>query len=130
MTGSSNQTGGPLIECAREFAEVRGEIARVRNGHNDQARALSKLTGVIEAAEMRSRVNHDETLSAVTGFQSTITGLCAVQSERTALVEVSAKSAHHRLDGQTKMLWAIILLLIGSAVGIIVRLFAVGLPGG
>ena len=112
----------PLAECAREFAELRGEIARVRNGHVEQATVLVRLTNLIEKAESRSQLNHDETIRAVTGYQGTVTSMCATQSERTAIVEESSRSAHHRIDGQHRMLWTIIALAIASGIGIVVKL--------
>ena len=114
------------VDCAREFEHVRGEIERVRNGHVGQAKTLSKLTGAIEKSTLLSRSDHAEAMRAITGYQGTITSMMSKQSERTALVEVSSKSAHHRLDGQHKMLWGIVILMLITAAGVIVKMLMGG----
>ena len=108
-------------QCAADFATVHEEIKGVRSGHNTQAAALEKLTGVVEliAAEVRS--NHGETVRMSSGYQGNLIEMCSKQSERTALVEQSSSSAHHRLDGHHKMLWGIVALVITLALSLVVQ---------
>lgn len=69
-----------LKECAVQFAEVRGDIERLRNGKAEQARATEKLTSAVEAlGELLNQYHH------------------TVVAELTATKE-STKSAHHRLN--------------------------------
>ena len=114
------------VDCAREFEHVRGEIERVRNGHVGQAKTLTRLTGAIEKSALLSRSDHGEAMRAITGYQGTITSMMSKQSERTALVEASSKSAHLRLDGQHKMLWGILALLLTVAAGVIIKMLIGG----
>ena len=114
------------VGCAREFEHIRGEIERIRNGHESQAKTLTRLTSVLEKSEHLSRADHGEAMRAITGYQGTITAMMATQSERTALVEASSSSAHHRLDGQHKMLWGIVILLLTLAVGTVLQILIAG----
>ena len=114
------------VDCAREFEHIRGEIERVRNGHAGQAKTLTRLTGAIERSAISTSSDHDEAMRAITGYQGTITSMMSKQSERTALVEASSKSAHLRLDGQHKMLWGILGLLLTVAAGVIIKMLMGG----
>jgi len=105
---------GRLIGCERDFAEIRGEIRRLSNGHQNQATALTKLTDVVERDVETRRHEHDETVRAISTYQSQVLDMATGLSERTALTEASARSAHHRLDAQHKIIWAI-LILAGTA---------------
>ena len=115
------------VGCAREFEHIRGEIERIRNGHATQAKTLSRLTGVIEKSEHLNRADHAESMRALTGYQGTITAAMSTERERTALLEASSKSAHLRLDGQHKMLWGIVILILSVAITTVVRLLIVGI---
>ena len=109
------------LGCAREFAKVHGEIERVKNGHDTQAIALEKLTGAVEASALEVRRNHNENMRMTAGFQANLVEMFSKQSERTALVEQKSDTLHDRLDGQHKMLWAIVLLVLTAAAGVIVK---------
>jgi len=108
-------------ECAADFATIHAEIARVRNGHDSQAAALGKLTKAVEAGSIEMRKNHDEAMRMVRGYQGNLVEMFSKQSERTALVEQSSRSAHHRLDGQHKMIWGVVALVLAVAAGIIIK---------
>ena len=113
-------------ECAADFATIHTEIERVRNGHNTQAIALDKLTGAVEIGAIEVRRNHGETLNMISGFQSNLVEMFSKQSERTALVEQSSSSAHRRLDGQYKAIWAIVGLILSIAAGVVIRALMAG----
>jgi hypothetical protein len=108
-------------DCAADFATVHTEIERVKNGHETQATALDKLTGAVEIGAVEVRRNHSETVRMISGYQGSLVALFSKQSERTAIVEQKSASAHHRLDGQYKAIWAIVGLILTVAVGIIAK---------
>ena len=107
--------------CAADFATIHTEIERVRNGHDTQALALDKLTGAVELGAIEMRENHAENMRMTQGFQSNLVSMFSEQRERTALVEQSSSSAHHRLDGQYKAIWLIVGLILTVALGVVVK---------
>ena len=113
-------------ECAADFATIHTEIERVRNGHDTQALALDKLTGAVEIGAVEVRRNHSETVRMISGYQGNLVEMFSKQSERTALVEQKSSSAHDRLDGQYKAIWAVVGLILAAAIGVIVKALAVG----
>ena len=108
-------------ECAADFATIHSEIERIRNGHDTQAVALEKLTKAVEVGANETRRNHNETTRMISGYQGNLVEMFSKQSERTALVEQSSRSAHHRLDGQHKMIWGVVALVLAVAAGIIIK---------
>ena len=113
-------------QCAADFAEIHTEIKRVKNGHITQAIALDKLTGAVELGSVEARRNHDETVRMISGNQGNLVEMFSKQSERTALVEQSSSSAHRRLDGQYKAIWAIVGLILSIAAGVVIRALMAG----
>ena len=112
-------------ECAVQFAEIRKDIARVRNGHDEQAAALEKMANAMQTNAAINQRNHDETTRMITGFQGSLVEMFSRQGERVALVEQSDRAAHNRLDGIHRMLWGVIVLLLTIAAGVV----ATGLVG-
>ena len=108
-------------ECAADFATIHTEIERVRNGHDTQAAALDKLTGAVELGAVEVRRNHSETVRMISGYQGNLVEMFSKQSERTALVEQKSSSAHDRLDGQYKAIWAVAGLILAAAVSIVIK---------
>ena len=108
-------------ECAADFATIHTEIERVKNGHTTQAIALDKLTVAVETGAVEVRRNHAENMRMTSGYQGNLVELFSTQSERTALVEQSTSSAHHRLDGQYKAIWAVVALIVAAAIGVVVK---------
>ena len=113
-------------DCAADFATIHTEIERVRNGHDNQAAALEKLTRAVETNSSETRRNHNETTRMISGYQGNLVEMFSKQSERTALVEQSSRSAHHRLDGQHKMIWGVVALVLVIAVGVVVKFLTGG----
>jgi Mg2+ and Co2+ transporter CorA len=80
-------------DCAAKFA-------RLENGKADALSHLADLTRSIEKVANAQKQDHDEMMRAIYGFQSQNVTMQKELSERLALVEASAKSAHHRVDSQ------------------------------
>ena len=109
-------------ECERDFAEIRGEVKNQGKNHEVTSKALATLARVVEINATERRSEHGETVRIFSGYQSQVLKMATDQSERTALTEASAKSAHHRLDTQHRMLLAVIVAFITLALGAVLKL--------
>jgi hypothetical protein len=106
----------PLLSCTQEFERVRGEIARLKNGHTSQAKALDTLTTAVERGNAVLETSQHQMATKLDDFMLR-------QENRITKVEERAKSAHHRVDGLLRVL---ISLGTGAAITILGYLFAVG----
>jgi len=101
------------VECAGEFATIKGQIQRVANGRVDAMDQIGKLTGAIAGYQTENRLAHED---IKTGLNDHL-----VQTEgRLSTLEGSSRSAHKRLDFLQGKFWWAIGLIVSGTVGAVV----------
>jgi len=81
------------------------------------------MADTMEKATTQRRKEHDETVKILHNYETGVNEVLKVQTERLVVVEEASKSAHHRLDGQHKMIWAILTMIMAAAIGVIIKIF-------
>jgi hypothetical protein len=80
-----------LNTCAAEFAELKGKTDNLAAADTQHARAVAGLTKTIKDGRDERRVDHKELVGKLDGF-------IVDHEKRVTTVEVSTRSAHHRLN--------------------------------
>lgn len=100
------------LECAVLFSEVKTGIA-------SQLEALNSLTASVNGSIARQEERH-------VSLSAQFSDLNSQTRERLALVESSTKAAHRRIDGYTKIVWGVVVIMLTSAVGVLIKLAMMG----